>query len=197
MAANFGPNRPHFWVYLKCDEETFPRLVDVDGFLHDLNILYEISRVATDANYDNYPMSQLTVHRGDRLLVHIRDEDRLYMESISKQSPMELATVVFAVPAAVGAIWGMVQIFEKVVNFRLNRRKLREEVRKLEHENSHPNDRLTTNDDAENSAFLFENPSFLEARLRERGALEEYRAASERLLRSRISIVEVNIELRR
>lgn len=197
MTVYFSPEQPHFWIYLQCEEEAILRLVDVDGFLHDLNLLYEISRVATDANYDNYPISQLTVHRGDRTLVHIRDEDRLYMETISKKSPMELATVVLAVPAAVGAIWGIVQIFDKAVNFRLNRRKLREEVRKLERENSHPNDWLPTADDAENSAFLFENPKFLEARLRERGALEEYRAAGERLLRSRISIVEVKIELRR
>src|SRR5258708_13590381 len=82
--VNFGPEQPHFWIYLKCEEETLPRLVDVDAFLHDLNVLYEISRVATDANYDNYPVSQLTAQRGDRLLVHIRDEDRLYMQTISK-----------------------------------------------------------------------------------------------------------------
>jgi hypothetical protein len=79
----------------------------------------------------------------------------------------------------------------------LNRRKLREEVRKLERENSHPNDPLPADDDAESSAFLLENPKFLEARLRERGALEEYQAAGERLLGSRIEIVEVRIELRR
>lgn len=39
-------------------------------------------------------------------------------------------------PAAVGAIWGLVKTIEKVVNFRLNRKKLQGEVKKLELENA-------------------------------------------------------------
>jgi len=107
---------------------------------------------------------------------------------------MELVTVVAAVPAVVGAIWELVQIFEKVVNFRLNRKKLQEEIRKLERENNENDKKLSTVDDQENSAFLFESRPFLTDRLKYRGALPYYESVQERLLQARIRIVDAKIE---
>jgi hypothetical protein len=196
MARSFNPELPHFRIHILAEEEErFPKLLDMYAFLHDFNLLYEISRVATDPNYDNFTFPQLVRPRLEGLFTHLRDEDRLRVERMTKESPMELVTVLAAVPVAVGSIWGVVQILEKVVNFRLNRKKLREEVRKLERENAQPNNQLPPVDDAENSVFLFENPNFLESRLEERGAIEYYRMVSNRLVRAKIEIVEVRIDL--
>lgn len=196
MSRNFNPDAPHFRIRLLAEEdERFPRLLDMYTFLHDFNLLYEISRVATDPNYENFPFPQLVTPRVEGLFTHVRDEDRLRVETISKHSPMELVTVLAAVPVAVGAVWGVVQILEKVVNFRLNRKKLREEVRKLERENSQAENQLPSADDAENSVFLFENPRFLESRLEKRGAIKFYRMVGERLVKAKIQIIEVRVEL--
>lgn len=195
MPRAFNPDQPHFWIRLRCDEEeNLPLLQDVYSFMHDFNLIYEISRASTDPNYD-FPFRQLLgFHPEEGLQLHLRDEDRLHVERMTKKSPLDLVTVVVAVPAAVGAIWGVVQIVEKVVNFRLNRRKLKEEVRKLERENAQSlNPSL---DEPADATFLFENPRFLESRLEERGAIELYRRIGDRLIRSKIEIVEVEIELR-
>jgi len=89
-------------------------------FLHDFNLIYEIGRVATAPNYD-FSFSDLIYSREEGLKIHMRDEDRLHVETMSKKSPLELSTLVVAVPAAVGAIWGLIQIVEKVVNFRVSK----------------------------------------------------------------------------
>ena len=196
MPRDFNPERPHFWIYLRGEEEEkFPLLEDMYTFLHDFNMIYEISRVATDPNYDEFPFPQLIYFGDNGLNIKIREEDRLHVESMSKKSPLELITVVAAVPATIGAIWGVVQIIEKVVNFRLNRRKLKEEVRKLEIENAQNNFPPVVSEPMD-STFLFENPRFLESRLEERRAIEYYRRIGDRLIKSKIEIVEVNIELR-
>ncbi|MBV9928115.1 MAG: hypothetical protein JOZ96_24060 [Acidobacteria bacterium] len=195
MPREFNLEQPHFWIYLRAEEEEkFPPLNDVYTFLHDVNLIYEISRVATDPNYD-FSLSELVYSREEGLNIHMRDEDRLHVESMSKNSPLELSTLVVAVPAAVGAIWGVVQIIEKVVNFRLNRRKLREEVRRLERENTQVMPPLAT-EERSDSTLLYENRRFLESRLEEVGALGVYRRIGDRLVQSKIEIVEVRIELR-
>lgn len=194
MPREFNPEQPHFWIYLRAEEERFPLLNDMYTFLHDFNLIYEISRVSTDPNY-NFSLSELSYSREEGFKIHMRDEDRLHVESMSKQSPLELTTLVVAVPAAVGAIWGLVQIVEKVVNFRLNRKKLKEEVMKLERENKQIIPPLVT-EERSDSTLLFENPRFLESRLDEMGALGVYRRIGDRLAQSKIEIVEVKIELR-
>ena len=46
-----------------------------------------------------------------------------------------MIAAIAAVPSAVGAVWGIVQIADKLTNAPLNRRKLKAEVEKLEREN--------------------------------------------------------------
>jgi hypothetical protein len=190
------PSGPHFRIKLRAKEdERVPRLLDVYTFLHDFNLLYEISRAATDPNYDEFEFSRLVFDRVDGLFAWLSDEDRLRTEKLSKESPLELVTVLAAAPVAVGALWGVVQILEKVINLPLNRKKLKEEVAKLER------DRLKEEmpspvDDPENSLFLYQNPKLLERRLQSRGATPYYEAVGERLKSAKIRIVELEIELR-
>ena len=49
------------------------------------------------------------------------NDDRLRVVTLRHESPIVLIAVVAAVPPAVGAIWGVVQIVEKIANFPLNR----------------------------------------------------------------------------
>jgi len=117
------------------------------------------------------------------------------VEKITKTSPLELVTVLAAVPVAVGAIWGVVQILEKVVNFRLNRKKLQEEVKKLQRENDQGSGQLPPVDEPENAVFLLENPAFLAARLQDRQAKSHYDMVADRLVKAKIAIVGMSIDL--
>jgi hypothetical protein len=132
MPSEFDPIGPYFKILLTAGEESFPSLGDVTNFLYDFNVLYEIARLATDSNYADFRFSHFVFYRKGRPL---EMRDRLHIQSISLGSPLVIVAVIAAVPSAVGAIWGLVQIADKVTNAGLNRRKLKAEVEKLEREN--------------------------------------------------------------
>jgi len=132
MPPEFSPNESHFSIRLTAGEEPFPTLVDVTNFLYDFNILYEIARLTTDPSYSDFKFSHFVFYRKGRPL---NLSDRLRVQSISLGSPLVIVSVLAAVPAAIGAVWGLVQIADKLTNAPLNRRKLRAEVEKLEREN--------------------------------------------------------------
>jgi len=110
-------------------EEKETSLLDVASFLYDFNLGYEVSRLVADPKYEGFHFSHFVYYRKGRPL---EIADRLIVHRLSHQSPIELITIVAAVPAAVAAAWGIVQIVERVTNFRLNRQKLELEVRKLQ-----------------------------------------------------------------
>jgi len=57
------------------------------------------------------------------------------VERLRQESPLELAVAVSAASgAAIGAVWCVVQIVERIANFRLNRQKLKLELEKLRRE---------------------------------------------------------------
>ena len=132
MPTEFNPNESYFNIRLTAGEEPFPTLVDVTNFLYDFNILYEIARLTTDPAYSDFRFSHFVFYRKGRPLDL---SDRLRVQSISLGSPLVIVAVLAAVPAAVGAVWGLVQIADKLTNAPLNRRKLKAEVEKLEREN--------------------------------------------------------------
>lgn len=129
MPPSFSPDEPYFRIHLTGSEESFPSLLDISSFLYDLNLLYEISRLATDPKYHDFSFSNSVFYRRGRPLA---DRDRLYVESLSHGSPIAIVAVVTAVAAGIGSILGIIQIVEKVANARLNRRKLMAEVERLE-----------------------------------------------------------------
>jgi hypothetical protein len=132
MPPEFNPNESHFNIRLTAGEEPFPSLADVTNFLYDFNILYEIARLTTDPSYSDFKFSHFVFYRKGRPLA---SSDRLRVQSISLGSPLVIVSVLAAVPAAIGAAWGLVQIADKLTNAPLNRRKLKAEVEKIEREN--------------------------------------------------------------
>jgi hypothetical protein len=116
-------------------ESEQPTLLDVSSFLYDFNLGYELARLATDPRYESFQFSHYALYRKGRPL---KDDDRLRVISLSHQSPIDLNTILYGAPLAIGAIWGVVQIVEKISNWRLNREKLQEEIKKLHRENAEP-----------------------------------------------------------
>src|SRR5215469_5387279 len=128
----FDPHQPHFRIRITGPDISYPSLLDVSSFLYDFNLLYEITRLATDPRYDDFRFSNYALFRKGRPL---EPRDRLHVEALSERSPLVLVTDLSIVAGAIGALWGVVQIVEKVANASLNRRKLKAEVEKLEREN--------------------------------------------------------------
>jgi hypothetical protein len=107
------------------------------------------------------------------------------------------SSVLAATPLAAGAVWGLVQTIDKVANFRLNRKKLKEEIKKLERENVEAEGNLPGVGDATGSSvFLFENPAFLRDRLRERALWHYYEGIGEKLRYSPFEITYFDVAIR-
>lgn len=57
-----------------------PTLLDVTSFLYDLNLVYEIGRLATDPRYEDYQFSPYTLFRDGRPL---RYNERLIVQKLT------------------------------------------------------------------------------------------------------------------
>jgi hypothetical protein len=112
-------------------ETAAPTLLEVTAFLYDFNLAYEIGRLATDPIYDDVNLSRFSFFRHGRPLA---EEDRLQVGKLRQESPLELVAAVTAFGGIVGSVWVVVQIVEKIANFRLNREKLELEIQKLRSE---------------------------------------------------------------
>jgi hypothetical protein len=182
MPPGFNLDEPYFRIRLTGNEQSLPSLLDVSSFLYDFNLLYEIGRLATDPRYFDFRFSSNLFYRRGRPL---DERDRLYVQSLSHGSPIEMVLVVTAVGTVLGGIWAIVQIAEKVANAPLNRRKLMAEVEKLERENR----------EAKSSPDLSpRNEEDFAQMLRIREAEHFYKNVSGRLEQSSIRIKEVEIE---
>lgn len=183
MPSSFTPNEPYFRIRLTGGEESFPSLLEVSSFLYDFNLLYEISRLATDPTYRDFNFSRFVFYRRGRPL---EERDRLYLQSLSLGSPIVIVGVVTAVVTGVGGVWGIVQVVEKITNAPLNRRKLKAEVEKLERENKEA---------AALSADLVPEEEEFRKVLRIREAEHFYDNVAGRLERSSVRIKELEIEV--
>jgi hypothetical protein len=125
--SNFG----YFELTVRGAEREYPALIDVTSFLYDWNLLYEFSRIVVDPRYADFKFSRFSAYRGAK---RIRAEDRLEVQRLRVESPIELITIVAAVPAAATTLWVMTQLFEKIVNFPLNRKLLELQRDKLRRE---------------------------------------------------------------
>jgi hypothetical protein len=184
MPSEFNSNEPHFLIRLVGSGEAFPSLLDVSSFLYDFNLLYEIARLATDPNYHDFKFSDFVFYRGGRPL---NGRDRLHVQTLRHESPLILVAVLAAVSVAVGSLWGIVQIVEKITNAPLTRRKLKAEVEKLERENR---------GEAQSPLDVdFESLEQLRTVLRVREAEHYYDNAAGRLQRSSVRIKELEVEI--
>src|SRR5262249_42989924 len=113
-------NSPVFLIRLQGEAaEAYPLLVDVSSFLYDFNLAYEVPRIVTDQRYSGFVFSRPPWPSP------LPDEDRIRIVSLQEHSPLIFLAAVAAAPAAVGAIWGLVQIVDKIMNWPLNRQILK------------------------------------------------------------------------
>jgi hypothetical protein len=124
---------PAVRISLTASQSSRPSLSDVALFIYDFDSLYEVSRLSLDPNYADYRFSRFALYRNGRPL---KPKDRMRVDTIRLESPLELAATILAYSAAassvLGALWLAIQLLEKISNFSLTRRKLALEVRQLE-----------------------------------------------------------------
>src|SRR5205814_1376078 len=92
-------------------EKKRPTLLETTEFLYDLNLIYELARLASDRSYAGFRFSFNAIRRNGRPL---RRDDRLTVRRLNQQSPLELELAVLAVLAAGPSIWALVQAVEKI-----------------------------------------------------------------------------------
>jgi hypothetical protein len=166
---------PRFVTIVIEGSEDRPALQEVSNFIYDLNLVYEIARVATDPQYERHKFNRFIWNRNGR---RIKETDRLYVTSLRLGSPFLLETILLAAAGAVPAIWGIVQIGERIADWKPNREKVRLEVEKLRRELDAP----------QRSEQLIQT-------LKERGALEYYERSVERLGESQIKITDIQLKV--
>jgi len=161
-----------------------PTLLQTTNFLYDLNLIYEFSRLGTDPAYSGFNFSRYVYYRDGRPL---QDQDRLHVIKLRQESPLELiATAAAASGTVIGAVWGMVQIIEKISNFRLNREKLRLEIEKLQNDNKQAKLQSHIIDEEEALFLLHRN-----------GAYSYIEHTGERLSESPIRVEECEITIKK
>jgi hypothetical protein len=179
MAANpLEPptsREPQYLAVTVEGEEGHPPLQEVSSFIYDFNLVYEISRLASDPNYQGYKFNRFIWNRDGRRL---KDSDRLHLVSLELGSPFLLETAVLLVGGAVAAVWGLVQISERIADWPVNREKNRLELEKLRRE-------LNPGDQAQ------ELPKMLE----ERGAPEYYERSIRRVAENEIKITDIRLSI--
>ncbi len=103
-------------------------LLDFSSLIYDLNLFYDAVVLANVDDYKEYNFTQYFWFRKGRA---IRQEHQLYLARVRYESPLELVTILFAAAAAPAFLWALVQLFEKISNWDLNRQKLELEVSNL------------------------------------------------------------------
>lgn len=109
-------------------EEDKPFLSDVSYLFYNFELLHDFSLILSAEDYKTYKFSSYFWFRNGR---PIRPNDKLRVIKISKESPLTLELLIAGLPVGSGALWIIVQIIEKIQNWKLNGEKLRLEVEKL------------------------------------------------------------------
>ena len=122
---------PFFRLELQASSDDFPALIDTSTFLYDFNLIYELARLTVDPEWDGLVVDEDAWSRDGRPL---HEFERLHVVSLRQGSPLELVAVVTAAAGASAALWALVQVVEKLSNWRLNRDILRMQREKLRRE---------------------------------------------------------------
>lgn len=142
-----------YLLTLEFTEEKEPYLLDVSSMLYDLGLAHDLSVLLSEPEYRNYRFTQYFWFRTGR---PIKPPYRARAVRISKQSPLLLEVVI----PTLGAIWILVQIFEKVSNWKLSREKLELEVRKLRAEEQARKDQVIEQYAEQLDAYLEERDAW-------------------------------------
>jgi AraC-like DNA-binding protein len=106
---------------------SFP-LADTTYFLNDFNLLYEFSRLIVDSKYEGYKFSRFSVGRNEQRLSW---EDQMRVQSLRQESPISLIVIVAAVPAAAAAIGKVLEIIDRIRNWRVDHQLRQLQLEKL------------------------------------------------------------------
>ena len=121
-----------FRITLVASELSKPALGDIALFIYDFDSLYEVSRLSADPKYEDYKFSRYALYRNGR---PIDSDDRMRVEMLRLESPLELSATIVAYSAAASSVLAtllvLIRVLEKVSNFRPNREKLALEILKL------------------------------------------------------------------
>lgn len=118
-------NSVRYLLKMRFREESYPDLHDISSLLYDLELSHDYGVYLSEKEYWNYEFSRYLWYRNGR---PIKPHYRVKAHRIVKESPLELTLVI----ASVGALWIVLKIIEKIVNWPLNRKKLKLEVERLE-----------------------------------------------------------------
>jgi len=172
-------HRPTVILRLDFTEPPYPFLQSLSQLLVDIELAHDLGVLLTKHEYEAYGFGSQFWLRDGRPLAPV---DRVRILSMGKHSPLFLELLI----TAVGGVWSLVQIMDKVNGWELNalsRQKLELEVAKLKKENELK------------EIEVMEKRRSVEAAGTERGAQGIYRELVARLERS--GFVLENIELRR
>ena len=97
------PRALYIRVRLIGAEEPFPTLQEVTNFLYDISVTYHLLRLATDAKYSDFRLSNNAFFRRGRPL---EEEDRLQVDEIRLASPIDPVCVVLGVPPGASVPFG-------------------------------------------------------------------------------------------
>jgi hypothetical protein len=172
-------------------EEETPDLFDVVNFLYDFNVAYEIARLATDPEHQSFRFSHFVFYRNGRPL---RKNERLRLAKLEHGSPTKLVGRLTATSLAVGALWGIVQIYCKIEDHPLEHRKLAAEARKVELEVLELETKNRSYDPAYRPHVISNEKEFQDLLL-DRGASGYFDQAVKRLEKSPVRIEEIEIRL--
>jgi hypothetical protein len=111
------------------EEDQYPFLHAISSLLYDFELAHDLSVLLSYPQYSRYEFSRFFWYRNGRSLSSVH---KLRTFSITKNSPLALEVVV----TAIGSVWVLVQIFEKISTWSLDREKARLEIEKLRKENA-------------------------------------------------------------
>ena len=156
------------------EEAPYPFFLSVSSLFYDLELAHDLGVLVTYMAYDSYKFGQDFWTRNGRPL---EAAQRLRTFEIVKQSPLVLELVI----TAVGGVWALTQIIDKVVNWKLNRNKLELEVAKLRKEN------------ALKDMEILDRQLTLEEAIQKRNAERIYEVLIARLNESELRLVELDL----
>ncbi|MDK2782044.1 MAG: hypothetical protein PWR13_1072 [Archaeoglobi archaeon] len=120
-------NNKKIKIKLTFRDEKKPYLIDISSLLYDLELLHDFSLLIYMDEYREYKFTQYFWYRKGRPL---KSKHKIRAIRIIKESPLTIELIF----GGIAAFWGLVQAIERIMNWRLNRQKLKLEVEKLERE---------------------------------------------------------------
>jgi hypothetical protein len=150
-----------------------PPLSSVTSVLYDLELVHALSTMVAHERYDDRSLA--TPYFYFRTGHRLHKEDEAFVLRLTKASPLTIEMVI----ACIGALWILLQMVEKVSNWRQVREKLELENRKLR---------------SEAELKRLELQEKYEARMKQREAEALERQLVARMERSELKLVEISSE---